>query len=122
MSEAHKRTAVPHDALAEERSGAALGATTPAYIPPRGWRRVLRRCAWRAFEDRLLGEAAAVAFDALLPALPLGPPRRAASAGGHPNDRRSSSTTLPSPRTSRMVASLGLAFADKPSAQSAAAL
>jgi len=32
----------------------------------RSWRQVLRRCAWRVFEDRLLGKAAAVAFYALM--------------------------------------------------------
>ncbi len=39
-------------------------------IPGRGWRQVLRRCVWRVFNERLLGEAAAVAFYALLAIFP----------------------------------------------------
>src|SRR3712207_8326173 len=52
------------------RPGDGRGAATPACIPARGWRQVLRRCIWRVFEDRLLGEAAAVAFYALLAVFP----------------------------------------------------
>jgi membrane protein len=36
----------------------------------RGWRQVLRRCTCRVFDERLLGEAAAVAFYALLAVFP----------------------------------------------------
>jgi membrane protein len=43
---------------------------TPACIPGHGWRQVLHRCAWRLFRDRLIGEAAAVAFYALLAVFP----------------------------------------------------
>jgi membrane protein len=43
---------------------------SPTLIPVRGWRQVLRRCFWRVFQDRLLGEAAAVAFYALLAVFP----------------------------------------------------
>ena len=51
-------------------SGRGRDADDPSGIPARGWRRVLRRCARRVFEDRLLGEAAAVAFYALLAVFP----------------------------------------------------
>lgn len=46
------------------------GAASPMHIPARGWRQVLGRCFWRVFQDRLLGEAAAVAFYALLAIFP----------------------------------------------------
>lgn len=46
------------------------GACSPAGIPGRGWGRVLRRTARRVIEGRLLGEAAAVAFYALLAVFP----------------------------------------------------
>ena len=36
----------------------------------KAWQQVLRRCIWRVFEDRLLGEAAAVAFYAQLAVFP----------------------------------------------------
>jgi membrane protein len=52
------------------RSDAGQGAATPAFIPARGWQQVLRRCFWRVFKDRLLGEAAALAFYALLAVFP----------------------------------------------------
>ena len=42
----------------------------PSAIPARGWRGALRRTVLRVFERRLLGEAAAVAFYALLAAFP----------------------------------------------------
>jgi membrane protein len=45
-------------------------ACGPVRIPARGWGQALRRCARRVFDDRLLGEAAAVAFYALLAAFP----------------------------------------------------
>jgi membrane protein len=41
-----------------------------ARISPSGWGQVLRRCFSRVFEDRLLGEAAAIAFYALLAVFP----------------------------------------------------
>ncbi len=46
------------------------GAFTPARIPASGLGQVLRRCCLRVFEQRLLGEAAAVAFYALLAVFP----------------------------------------------------
>jgi membrane protein len=42
----------------------------PSAIPARGWRGALRRTLFRMFEARLLGEAAAVAFYALLALFP----------------------------------------------------
>ncbi|MFL5515641.1 MAG: YihY/virulence factor BrkB family protein, partial [Gemmatimonadales bacterium] len=60
----------PPEAAARGRMGDGRGAHTPAQIPARGWRQLLIRCFWRVFEDRLLGEAAAVAFYALLAAFP----------------------------------------------------
>ena len=42
----------------------------PARISKARWGRVLRRCVQRVFEERLLGEAAAVAFYALLAIFP----------------------------------------------------
>ena len=42
----------------------------PARIPAPGWGQVLQRCVWRVFNERLLGEAAAVAFYALLAVFP----------------------------------------------------
>jgi len=45
-------------------------ARGPGRITGRGWSRALRRCARRVFEQRLLGEAAAVAFYALLAVFP----------------------------------------------------
>ena len=48
----------------------AQGASTPARISASGLGQVLRRCCLRVFEQRLLGEAAAVAFHALLATFP----------------------------------------------------
>jgi membrane protein len=70
MPEAHELSADPLTAIARTRLREGRGASTPACIPMRGWRQVLRRCAWRVFEERLLGEAAAVAFYALLAVFP----------------------------------------------------
>jgi membrane protein len=70
MPEAHERSAASCGATVRVRPGDGRGAATPACIPARGWRQVLRRCVWRVFEDRLLGEAAAVAFYALLAVFP----------------------------------------------------
>ena len=70
MPEAHERSAASCDTTVQVRPGDGRGAATPACIPARGWRQVLRRCVWRMFEDRLLGEAAAVAFYALLAVFP----------------------------------------------------
>jgi len=70
MPKAHERSATSCDATIRVRPGDGRGAATPACIPARGWRQVLRRCVWRVFEDRLLGEAAAVAFYALLAVFP----------------------------------------------------
>jgi membrane protein len=55
-------------ALAQPESRRA--ATSPLHISSRGWRQVLRRCFWRVYQDRLMGEAAAVAFYALLAIFP----------------------------------------------------
>jgi len=46
------------------------GQCTPAHIPRFGWGQVLRRCCCRVIEQRLLGEAAAVAFYAILAVFP----------------------------------------------------
>jgi membrane protein len=43
---------------------------TPSHIPLHGWWDMLQRSSWRMSEDRLLGEAAAVAFYSLLAVLP----------------------------------------------------
>ncbi len=45
-------------------------ASTPAHIPASGWKQALRRCIWRVIDNSLLGEAAAVAFYALLAIFP----------------------------------------------------
>jgi membrane protein len=70
MSETHEHSADVSATNARALAGEGRGAATPACIPVRGWRQVLRRCAWRVFDDRLLGEAAAVAFYALLAVFP----------------------------------------------------
>ena len=70
MPEAYEQSASLHAATARARTSEGQGASTPARIPVHGWRQVLRRCAWRVFEERLLGEAAAVAFYALLAVFP----------------------------------------------------
>ena len=70
MSETYEHSADVSAANAQAVAGEGRGAATPACIPVRGWRQVLRRCAWRVFDDRLLGEAAAVAFYALLAVFP----------------------------------------------------
>ena len=70
MPDVHERSATFQNATTPVRLGEGYGAATPAYIPARGWAQVLRRCFWRVFEDRLLGEAAAVAFYALLAVFP----------------------------------------------------
>jgi membrane protein len=48
----------------------AAAAAAPSSIPARGWREALRRTLFRVSEARLLGEAAAVAFYALLALFP----------------------------------------------------
>jgi len=50
--------------------GMGQSPSPAAHISPSGWGQVLRRCFSRVFEDRLLGEAAAVAFYALLAVFP----------------------------------------------------
>ena len=52
------------------RTEKGCGAAAPSGILARGWRGVLRRTVLRVFEGRLLGEAAAVAFYALLALFP----------------------------------------------------
>jgi len=66
----HIRSTPPPAADTQVRPGAGQGASTPAHIPALGWQQVLQRCFWRVFDDRLLGEAAAVAFYALLAIFP----------------------------------------------------
>lgn len=58
------------EATARVRLGEGPDACGPGRIPARGWGQVLRRCARRVFDHRLLGEAAAVAFYALLAVFP----------------------------------------------------
>src|SRR4051794_30615729 len=70
MLEARERSDDPPVASAWARPSEEHDASTPAAIPVHGWRQVLRCCAWRVFEDRLLGEAAAIAFYALLAVFP----------------------------------------------------
>ena len=70
MPEAHERSAAPQEVAAQLQQSGGCGAATPASILAHGWWRVVSRCGWRVFEDRLLGEAAAVAFYALLAVFP----------------------------------------------------
>ncbi len=58
------------DAGTPAHLGVGQSAPTPAHISAPGWTQVLRRCFWRIFDDHLLGEAAAVAFYALLAVFP----------------------------------------------------
>src|SRR4028118_219773 len=58
------------DVVVAARPGEECGAAAPSGIPARGWREALRRPVLRGVERRLLGEAAAVAFYALLAAFP----------------------------------------------------
>src|SRR5215207_7307263 len=58
---------------ADRDASACTGQTnqrTPSHIPLYGWWGVLWRSAWRMSEDRLFGEAAAVAFYSLLAVFP----------------------------------------------------
>ena len=64
------RSTPPPEAGAQAHPGVGQGAPTPAHISAPGWKQVLRRCCWRVFDDHLLGEAAAVAFYALLAVFP----------------------------------------------------
>ncbi len=70
MRPEHTRSTPSPEVEAKVRPGVGQGAPTPAHIPALGWRQVLQRCFWRVFNDRLLGEAAAVAFYALLAIFP----------------------------------------------------
>jgi membrane protein len=70
MPEAQKRRTACLGATTREGLGDGRGAPTPAQIPARGWGQLLVRSFSRVCEDRLLGEAAAVAFYALLAAFP----------------------------------------------------
>ena len=58
------------DVVVAARPDEGCGVAAPSGISARGWREVLRRTVLRVFEARLLGEAAAVAFYALLALLP----------------------------------------------------
>ena len=66
----HARSTPSLEAGAQAHPGLGQGAPNPAHISAPGWKQVLRRCCWRVFDDRLLGEAAAVAFYALLAVFP----------------------------------------------------
>jgi membrane protein len=66
----HKRIATPCEATTRAQPESKHAASSPMLVPARGWRQALGRCLWRVFEDRLLGEAAAVAFYALLAVFP----------------------------------------------------
>ena len=58
------------DVVAAARPDEGCGVAALSGISARGWREVLRRTVLRVFEARLLGEAAAVAFYALLALFP----------------------------------------------------
>ncbi len=58
------------EAAVAARSDEKCGAAAPSGISASGWREALRRTVLRVFEGRLLGEAAAVAFYALLALFP----------------------------------------------------
>ena len=58
------------DVVVAAPPGEECGVAAPSGISMPGWRGVLRRTALRVFEARLLGEAAAVAFYALLAVFP----------------------------------------------------
>ncbi len=58
------------DASAWVLPGMDQSLSTAAHISPSGWGQVLRRCCCRVIEQRLLGEAAAVAFYAILAVFP----------------------------------------------------
>jgi membrane protein len=66
----HQRIAASREATAQAQPEGRHATLSPTLIPARGWRQVLRRCFWRVFEDRLMGEAASVAFYALLAIFP----------------------------------------------------
>ncbi len=70
MRSDHVRSTPPPVAGTQVRPGVGHGTSTPAHIPALGWKQVLRRCFWRVFDGRLLGEAAAIAFYALLAIFP----------------------------------------------------
>lgn len=69
MPSNHTRTAALCKA-ADRLPAEARPVPTPACIPAPAWGQVLRRCIRRVFDERLLGEAAAVAFYALLAIFP----------------------------------------------------
>jgi hypothetical protein len=66
----HKHDDADRDASACKEQSDQRTPSTPSHIPLYGWWGVLRRSAWRMSEDRLFGEAAAVAFYSLLAVLP----------------------------------------------------
>ena len=59
-----------HEVVVGARLDEECGVAAPSAISVRGWRGALRRTFFRVFEARLLGEAAAVAFYALLALFP----------------------------------------------------
>lgn len=60
----------PRRARRPDGQGAGRDAEAPSEIPPRGWWQILKRTAVQANEDRLLTEAAGVAFFTLLAIFP----------------------------------------------------
>ena len=64
----HDASPGPVAAVRPDRECGAAAA--PSDLPARGWREVLRRTFVQVFEKRLPGEAAAVAFYALLALFP----------------------------------------------------
>jgi len=65
------RESAGRDGIPDTRSAQKGGSATPSDISARGWWGVLRRTALQVLEKRLLGEAAAVAFYALLTVFPV---------------------------------------------------
>ena len=66
----HKHDDADHDANACTGQTDQRTPSTPSHIPLYGWWGVLWCSAWRMSEDRLFGEAAAVAFYSLLAVFP----------------------------------------------------
>jgi len=69
LTNSHRQPSRP-DGFAHARPAVECGVIAPSDMSARGWWGVLRRTAVQVFEKRLLGEAAAVAFYALLTVFP----------------------------------------------------
>ena len=67
---AHHRGPRPIIAVACLGEESRAQAAAPSAVSARGWREAFRRAFFRTSEKRLMGEAAAVAFYALLAAFP----------------------------------------------------